>query len=100
MANRLVDNVYIIDSAMGGHPLLGKNSASWLSGSKVQSFVLWSTDTTGKAVFTTADTTNAVSGLANPNDDPATIESVLGGIYFSDMRVPTLTAGTAWVYFL
>lgn len=95
MANRLIGNVYIIDSA------LNNVSLPWNSGSKIMSIALWSADSTGVVIFTGADTTNVVARISGPRDSNLAQSSdrYLGGVYFDEMKVPTLTAGTAWIYF-
>lgn len=93
MANRLVGNVYIIDSALNNVSLPWPNTAT------VSGIAFWSTNTTGLAVFTGADTTNVIKVLSNPNNAPATVGIILNRVQFSEMKIPTLTAGTAWIYF-
>ena len=98
MANRIEGNVYIVDSAMGNQGLKGVGSSGWLENSKINAISFWSSDTTGRVIFTGTTTTNSIVVLTNPNDDPTTVGCFLGGITFSDMKCPTLTAGTAWIY--
>src|SRR3990167_10583602 len=97
MANRVVGNVYIVDSA------LNNVSLPWNQGARVQSIRAWFLDTTGLARFTGSDTTDAVC-ILTPNNAPTPSsgghdEANLGGIRFDEMKIPTLTAGTAWIYF-
>jgi hypothetical protein len=92
MANRIVGNVYIVDSSTGNVAM------SWPSKAKIGSVAFWSTNTTGEVIFTGADTTNVVIRLANPNNAATTVGLYLGGVNYTEMKVPTLTAGTAWFY--
>ena len=99
MANRIVGNVVIIDSGMGNaFVLTSANQAVNVSELKVATIAFWSTDTTGNLVLSAVDTTNQIIRLTNPNDDPTTVGAVLGGVNFKDLKVPALTAGTAWIY--
>ena len=94
MANRIVGNVYILDTGSANTAL------PWNSGTHIQSVAFWSTDTTGRMVLSGADTTNHVVVLENPNDDETTVGIYLGGVPFSEMKLPTLTAGTGWIYLI
>ena len=96
MANRIVENVYIVDSA------LNNVSLPWNQGARVEAIRAWFFDTTGLIRLTGSDTTNAVCLLiANaPAAGTGSVDSVyLGGVRFDEMKVPTVTAGTAWIYF-
>lgn len=98
--NRIVGNVIIVDSAMGNNLMLTSASTIInLSEIRATAFTFWSTDTTGICVFTGIDTTNQLIRLTNPNNNPTTIGVVLNGIPFNQLKIPTLTSGTAWVYF-
>jgi len=97
MANRLVGNVYIVDSA------LNNVSLPWPQGARINTIRAWFLNTTGIAVFTGANTTDVVCNLTT-NVAPAalaggTVEAKLNGTRFDEMKIPTLTAGTAWIYF-
>lgn len=104
MANRLVNNVYILDSLNGaGQALLGVNSASWHDDAYVNAVVFWGSGTTSclELVYAT-DTTNSACVLC------VTVNSVAGSTVstqfsepqrFAELRLKTLTAGTAWIYF-
>lgn len=101
MANRVIGNVIIVDSAMGNSFVL-TSGATILNNNEVRAtaFTFWSTDTTGIVAFSSgADTTNRVVLLTNPNNNPTTIGLVLNGIPFNQLKVPVLTSGTAWIYF-
>ena len=97
MANRLVSNVIIVDSAAGNTPIVSSisNSAGQMTKFHVNAVMFFGNDTTGRLQMTSADTTNVIIQL--------------GGIFASstqfgqqqqleDLKVPTLTNGTAWVY--
>lgn len=96
MANRLVGNVYIIDSQLNTVAL------PWPSTGRISSIRAWFSGTNGAIRFSGADTTNVICVLA-PVTTPApsggtTDEAHLGDVAFSEMYVPTVTAGTAWIY--
>lgn len=104
MANRLVGNVYIIDSS--GVPL------DWLSGAKIAAIGFFTTSTAGTFELSYAsDTTNSIlrfdsiihtvapgSGSAL---DRAYQSVYLGGVSFPDaLFVRRCNVGTGWIYFL
>lgn len=95
MANRIVGNVYIIDSANGN------TAIPWLDGTKIATITFWSSDSTGKLQITGASTADVLFQVTNPVNVPNTVGAYLGGNYFKDVvKILTLTAGTAWVYLL
>ena len=99
MANRLVNNVVIVDSAMGNaFVLTSAGQVVSITEMKVATIAFWSSDTTGNLILSSATTTDAIIRLTNPNDDATTVIALLGGVYFKDMKVPAITAGTAWLY--
>jgi len=97
MANRLVSNVIIVDSAAGNTPIVNSisNSVGQMTKFHVNSVMFFGNDTTGRVQVTTTDTANVIIQL--------------GGIFVSstqfgqqqpleDLKIPLLTAGTAWIY--
>ena len=93
MANRIVDNTYIIDTASANVPIpVG-------SGIRIRSILLWGANTTATAIFTGADTTNVLARLsigdAGTNGGNAGYN--FGDTNWSNLKVPTLTAGTAFI---
>ena len=97
--NRIVDNFIIVDSAMGNAFIL--TSAGQIVNCrdlKVATIAFWSIDTTGNCIISAVDTTNHVIHFQNPNNNPTTVGAVLGGVYLKDLKIPTLTAGSAWLY--
>ncbi len=94
MANRIVGNVYIIDSG-------SLAPIPFSSGTKIASVIFWSSDSTGTLRLATENTANVIMHLSNPINVPNTIGAYIGGCYATNsLTVPTLTAGTAWIYFL
>lgn len=95
MANRIIGNVYIIDSA------LNNVSLPWPTKAKVMGVGAWFSGGTGEARFTGADTTDTVLRLvaANSGINATYNYHYLGGITFDEMKIPVLTVGTAWIYF-
>lgn len=101
MANRIVGNVVIVDSAMGNALITASGgTVQNLNDYKVATIAFWSSDTTGVCRFTLADTTNCVLQLTNPNNNPTTVGATIPGVFFKDMKVPSITAGTAWIYLI
>ena len=97
--NRIVNNVVIVDSAMGNaFVLTSANQIVNLTEMKVATIAFWSIDTTGVCRFSATDTTNCILQLSNPNNNPTTVGALMGGVNFKDMKIPTLTAGTAWIF--
>lgn len=97
MANRIVGNVYIIDVGSANVSLPIPKTY------RINTIRAWFSDTSGKAVFTFSDTGNVFCVLA-PNHAPVpsggfTDQADLGGMNFDELKVPVLTAGTAWIYF-
>ena len=92
MANRIVGNVYIIDTGSANIAL------PWLSGTRISCIAFWSSDTTGTLRLTGSNTTNTIAYFSNPTNVPNTVGAYLGGVNFKEMKVPTLTAGTAFIY--
>ena len=93
MANRLVGNTWILDTA-SGNTLIPIHSG----GMEVGAVTFWSLNSTGVCEISGANTTDVLVKLTNPNPDDATVGIVLNGIDFDEIKLPTLTAGTAWIY--
>jgi len=95
MANRIVGNIVIVDSAMGNAPLLDINSGNFLkTGWKVNCVML---------SLATSDSTITLSG-ANTANVLLSLNRFVPSTYFAqpqyfpDLKVPTMTAGTAFIY--
>lgn len=102
MANRIVGNVYVIDSQTGAANSLQPGSASWLDNHLVSAFAFLSADTTGsfELVFA-ADTSATACFLGNESNIRNTTWSSLGSpCYFKELRCKTLSAGTGYIYFI
>ena len=99
MANRIAGNVVIIDSAMGNSLVLASAStAVQIQNLYANTIAFWSIDTTGVMRLSLTDTTNCILQLTNPNNNPATVGAFIGKTRLNDLKIPTLTAGTAWVF--
>ena len=98
MANRLRGNVIIVDSAMGNAFILNSAAVVVDQAWYVQSIALWSTGTDGVVRFSHTDTTDVIVILENPFQFDATVSMVLNGVRLDELKVPTLTAGTAFIY--
>lgn len=100
MANRIVGNVLIIDSAMGNSPVvLNTQIKSW----HITAIAFWAINTTGACLLTG---TNTASDLIFKHDLPAGSANTQNPKWFpfgsvqelDDIKIPTLTAGTAFIY--
>lgn len=84
MANRILDNCYVLDTASATSAL------TWPTNAKIMGIKLIGTE-----VQLTGITTTNVLVRMTGND-----YMFMGGVYFGpDIKVAVLTAGTAWVYF-
>jgi hypothetical protein len=97
--NRLVGNVIIVDSAMGNSFILDSAGvASSYRNWQVNAIEFIANDTTGVCILTLVDTTNHIKRFTGvspgiPQDTAFALPQYLEGL-----KVPTLTAGTAWIY--
>ncbi len=92
MANRIDGNVYIIDTGSGDTAIPFLNS-------DILGVGAWFSGPTGEVRFSTADTTNVFLRLSATLSAGACSNYVyLGGLCVDDLKVPVLTAGTAWIY--
>jgi hypothetical protein len=91
MANRIVDHTYILDTASANValPLGGKFI--------VNSVAFWSANT-GKVILAGDSTADHLVVIQSPDASGSTRSVALGGVSFDTLKVPTLTAGTAWIY--
>lgn len=91
MANAIIGNVYYIDS---GGVALGDLRL------KIHSIAIAATNTTSvlELVFF-ANTTQTCYKQTSPDNNPVTLSTYVGGIYFDRLFVKTLTAGTGFIYF-
>ena len=112
MANRINGNVIIVDSAMGNAFILDSaNMRRNLDEYKIQAISFFSLNTLGSVVITQANTSTDVifnsnvvlsgiltaltSAVLQVNPVHATFPL---GFRTSDLKVPTLAAGTAYIY--
>lgn len=102
MANRIVGNMYIIDSQTGAANALQPGSASWLDNKLITAFAFLSADTTGSFEMVYANATDATACfLGNLSNIRNTTWSSFGdACYFRELRCKTLSAGTGYIYFL
>ena len=101
MANRIVGNVYIIDSQTGIANALQPGSSSWLDNHLVSGFSLWGADTTAAIELVFANDTSSTAWKANYQQlGQNPVQSQFGeAVYFKELRCKTLTAGTGFIYF-
>lgn len=112
MANRINGNVIIVDSAMGNALVLtSANRVVQLDDFKIQTISFFMLNTLGSVILTQANTltdvifnsnvivtgilTAATNVIVNVN--PVHVNFPLG-LRAGELKVPTLTAGTAYIY--
>ena len=97
MSNRLISNVLIVDSAAGNATIIStiSNSASQITKFHVNAVMFFGNNTTGLLEVATADTTGIIMKLGG-----AFVSSTQFGTkqQLEDLKVVTLTAGTAYFY--
>lgn len=96
MANRLLGNVYIIDSALNNVAL------PWPSKARIKAVAAWFVSGAGEVRISGADTTNHLIRLVSAQSGlNATYNfHYFGGVDFNEeIKVPVVTNGTAWIYF-
>lgn len=106
MANRIVGNTVIVDSAMGNALILtSANTPVHVSKLWVNAIAFWSSDTTGLMQISETDTTGIicklgwmVSGTGGGLSQATQTTSFGNSQRFEGLKIPTLTAGTAWIY--
>lgn len=110
MANRINGNIVIVDSAMGNNFILtSANMVRNIASYKVQTISFFRLSTLASLILTTVNTSTDVVfscnllafGLNSSGtvfvENPQTINFPLG-LKVSEMKVPTITAGTAYLY--
>lgn len=111
MANRLNGNVLIVDSAMGNASVLFALTAAHIDEFKIQTISFFALNTLGSVILTQANTSTDVIFNSNAivtgiltaatnaviQFNPVNVQFPLG-LRTSELKVPTLTAGTAYIY--
>ena len=92
MANRIVGSVYILDTGSANVPL------PWFTNSLVSAVRFWSAGT-GRVVLSATETGDVIVTVATTVAGESA-EANLYGVSFTEMKVPVLTNGTAWIYFI
>jgi len=94
MANRIAGNVYILDTASGNVTI------PWPGKMKIESVLFWASTTAGRLILTEASTADAIVSLGMPEVGVGGGNNgqYLGGVEVQELKVLTLTAGTAWLY--
>lgn len=106
MANRLVSNVIIVDSAAGNTPIIStiSNSTGQISKFRVNTLTFWSSNTTGACNIACGDGSTGVIAMFGWVNGGAGFAPATQSIPFGqqqsleDIKVPLLTAGTAFIY--
>ena len=96
MANRLVGNVYIIDSALNNVAL------PWPQGAKISSVLTWLTAQDSEVVFSDAVTSDILIRLVHGLSSGISNQYIHfpGGLRVDNLKVPILVTGSAWIYLL
>ena len=91
MANRIVGNVYILDTVTGDTPIAGGKF-------NVSSFSFWGSTTDGLCELCVTSSLNVIfkAEVGSPGGEGPL--NVYVNTIFDEIRVKTLTAGTAWMY--
>ena len=105
MANRIVDNVILVDSAMGNLSIVGGTSSN-ISSFHVIGFAFLATTTASSCIISGEDTTNHLFRslyVSNETGSTAVVSAVdrqsfAVPLRVSALKVPVLTTGSAWVY--
>lgn len=96
MANRIVGNVYIIDS--------GLISLTWPSAAKIGAVAFWGVDSTSRLTVTlSSDTRDSIFALSNQANVPGLSGITFGYQGWSCPNQPyilNLVAGTGYIYFV
>ena len=110
MANRINGNIIIVDSAMGNNFILtSANLVRNLTETKIGAISFFSLSTLGNIIITNANTSLdvvfncnyiSIGALSNSGTVVTNPQQVTfpGGLRTSDLKVPTLAAGTAYLY--
>ncbi len=104
MANRIVGNVYIIDSQMGAGAALIIGSPAWPKNAFIQAIGFWASSTASVWEMVFASNTAACCWKLAPETSPTPsagtfVSMNLGGVSFDELRCKTLTTGTGFIYF-
>jgi len=105
MANRLVGNIIIVDSAMGNLNLIQSATGNYRK-LNVNAVAFWSANTLGAMTLTLADTSLEqimVFDYLNLGSAGTIMEKTQWRPFstpqsIEDVKVPVLTAGTGWIY--
>ena len=103
MANRIVGNVYTLDSSTGiTNKLVIGTSSSWMSNTFVSAFCFVAADTTSEIelVFASATDTTAYIEKGIEHTKHILWSSFGQPVPFTELRLKTLTAGTGMIYFV
>lgn len=93
MGNRLVENVYILDTASANVPI------PWNAGSRISNVAWWFADSTGEIQLSLSNTTSIIFRqvhFADTNNDQSGAAQLNACV--TELKMPVLTAGTAWIY--
>lgn len=93
MANRLVGNIFIVDSAEANIAL------SIPENSYIGEVAFWGADTTGIIELTGASTADVIAKIQIGTNVPSN-DSIYVGTRVQTLKCPVVTAGTAWIYLL
>jgi hypothetical protein len=92
MANGLINNVFIIDSAQGNTALSIPDKC------RVQAVAFWAADSNSVLRLSGVNTTNILFKIGNPTGLDGTYSVYVGGVDVGTLKAPTVTGGTGWIY--
>lgn len=92
MANRIESNVYIIDTGSG-------NTAIPFPSADIVGVGAWFSGATGEVQLSGPNTTNVILRMTATGTGNSSNYWPLPDLQLDELKVPVLTAGTAWIYF-
>ena len=103
MANHINNRTIIITSSVvASQPILGAGSSSWANDQAINAIRFYGIDTTAKFELVYASNTAQSFFISTPVDNnlvgAAELLNFSTPQLVSELRVKTLTAGTAWIY--
>lgn len=92
MANRIESNVFILDTASG-------NTAIPVPSIDLIGIGAWFSGATGELQLSGPNTTNVIVRITATGTGNSSNYWPTYGLQLDELKVPVLTAGTAWIYF-
>jgi len=97
--NRIVGNTVIVDSAMGNAFILSSaNMPVNIKNYHINAVTFWSSSTSGDFQLTETDTSAIILRFNGASTITTQTTSFGNRQTFENLKIPVLTAGTAWIY--